>query len=69
MNSEPRAFKLCLEVLQLEHENTQESYLKMLNSLNLLSKELKELNENNFFKVTSYLISFNFITLFLFYYF
>jgi hypothetical protein len=49
--TEPKAFQLCFEILQYEHENTPNSLQFMLASMNQLPSTLEALNENNLFKV------------------
>lgn len=49
--SEPKAFQLCFEILQYEHENTPTSLQLMLTSMNQLPLALEDLNERNLLKV------------------
>jgi hypothetical protein len=49
--TEPKAFQLCFEILQYEHENTAASLQLMLTSMNQLPSTLEDLNERNLFKV------------------
>lgn len=49
--SEPKAFQICLKILEFEHENTSNSLQLMLQEMNQLPKILHELNDIDLFKV------------------
>jgi hypothetical protein len=55
---EPKAFQLCLEILQHEHTNTPQSLQVMVQLMNQLPQSFHELIDLDLFKVSFFLSSF-----------